>query len=210
MDVHDLSHVNRNGASEKPPPSAAGPAEDTESAAALPSASGRRRRLTLGSLLGGIVLGSLASLLVFAALLLMRQQESLPPLTRQAYEAAMRRWQTSGPASYALDLTLLGRQPGQIHIEVHQGDVTAMTRDGIQPRQRRTWDYWSVPGQFDTIERELEMAAHPEASFHAPAGAVVQQAEFDPRYGYPRRYRRFVLGTELEIDWQVTHFEPLR
>jgi hypothetical protein len=138
------------------------------------------------------------------------QRDSLPSLTRAAYESAARRWEAKGPASYTLDLTLQGRQPSQIHIEVHRGEVTAMTRDGVEPRQRRTWDYWSVPGQFDTIDRELEMAADPQSTFRASAGAVVQQAEFDPTYGYPRRYRRIVLGNDLEIEWQVTRFEPLR
>ena len=36
-----------------------------------------------------------------------------------------------------------------------------MTRDGVQPRQQRTWYDWSVPGQLETIGWELEKAADP-------------------------------------------------
>ncbi len=209
MDLNDPKCLNRNGASGNPTPGHLERSDDDSDQLASATPKRRHRRLLPGAWLGGIVLGSLAGLLGFVALLIMRQ-ESLLPLSRTAYESAVQRWEAKGPANYKLDLTLQGRQPGQIHIEVHRGEVTAMTRDGVEPRQRRTWDYWSVPGQFDTIDRELEMAADPQASFHAPAGAVVQQAEFDPTYGYPRRYRRFVLGTDLEIDWKVTHFEVLR
>lgn len=166
----------------------------------------RLRRIL--AVLGGVVLGSLACLLAFVAMFVARR-ESLPPLTRAAYEAALERWQAHGPASYELDVVLEGRQPGRIHVEVRRGQVTRMTRDGIQPSQQRTWDYWTVPGQFDTLDRELEMAANPQASFNARPGSVIQQAAFDPTYGYPLHYRRFVLGTDFEVDWQVTAFHKL-
>ncbi len=169
----------------------------------------RRRRLALLGVLGGLVLGSLAVLLVFAALWI-RRQDALPTLTQADFDAALKRWESAGPKSYQLDLTLNGRQPGRIHVEVRRGETTAMTRDGHTPSQKRTWEYWTVPGQFDTIERELEMAADPAVGIpSAPGATIVQQAEFDAKLGYPRRYRRMVLGSNLEIDWEITRFEPL-
>lgn len=208
MNGSPSEHINRNGESENQHArngEAAhhdGPRQDN-----APRSTSRLRRRTL-AIFGGAVLGSLACLLAFVAVMIARR-ESLPPLTRASYEAALERWHSRGPASYRLDIDLEGRQPGRIHVEVHQGEVTRMTRDGVEPGQKRTWDYWSVPGQFDTLERELEMAANPQASFGAQPGAVIQQAAFDPTYGYPLHYRRFVLGTDLEVDWKVTHFEPL-
>ena len=53
-------------------------------------------------------------------------------------------------ASYNIDLKLGGKTPGTVHVEVRNHEVTAMTRDGVTPSQRRTWDYWSVPEQFET------------------------------------------------------------
>ncbi len=85
-----------------------------------------------------------------------------------------------------------------------------MTRDGVQPKQERTWFYWTVPGQLDTIASELDMAHDPSASFASPqATQMVIWAEFDPEFGYPTDYDRVVLGTNFEIHWRVTRFEPL-
>jgi hypothetical protein len=48
------------------------------------------------------------------------------------------------------------------------------------------------------------------ASFNSPrASEMIIRAEFDPKYGYPRQYDRVVLGTDFEIHWKVTRFEPL-
>jgi hypothetical protein len=196
--------------------------------ALLTGASRTRKRFPLAALLAGTVLGCLAALLVFVAITIARGT-SLPPLTRAAYEAAERRWKSHGPKSYSIDIEFLsGRMlaaqlptaksenhgaeadRNRIHVEVRDGEVTAMTRGGVTPRQRRTWEYWTVPGQLDTIEQELDMAAEPAAGFHAPAGSlVVQRAEFDPEYGYAVHYRRIVLGTDLEIEWQVTQFKVM-
>ena len=90
------------------------------------------------------------------------------------------------------------------------GQVTNMTRDGIAPKRRGTWDYWSVDAQLEIIGEELRKAHDPEKGFQAPPGSqVVQRAEFDERLGYPRDYHRIVLGASLEIRWQITHFEAL-
>ena len=56
---------------------------------------------------------------------------------------------------------------------MRDGQVTHMTRDGVEPRQKRTWDCGRVPGQFDTIEQELDMAQNPAASFGSPGAAEV-------------------------------------
>ncbi|MEZ6071838.1 MAG: hypothetical protein R3C10_16645 [Pirellulales bacterium] len=48
------------------------------------------------------------------------------------------------------------------------------------PSQRRTWDYWSVPGLLDIIEADLARAED------SPPGSVRLFAEFDATYGYPR------------------------
>ncbi len=85
-----------------------------------------------------------------------------------------------------------------------------MMRDGVEPKQKRTWYYWSVPGQLDTIEQELEMAQDPANSYGTPsASGTVLWAEFDPKYGYPRKFDRIVLGADQEVHWRVTRFEPI-
>jgi len=168
-----------------------------------------RRRLRTAPLLIGIGLGLLvgiAALAVYVAF----ARETTPRLTEEAYRAAAQRWDERGPANYNLDLELSGNRPGKVHVEVRDRQPVRMTRDGVQPRQERTWYYWTAPGMLDTIASELEMAQNPSTSFDAPqATQVVIWAEFDPQLGYPRRYDRVVLGTNLEIHWKVTRFESL-
>ncbi len=67
-----------------------------------------------------------------------------------------------------------------------------------------------MPGQFDTIGEELEMSRNPAQSFDAPGAAqVVLRAEFDPQWGYPKRFDRAVLGADFEVHWIVTRFKVL-
>jgi len=165
-----------------------------------------RRRLA--PLMLGVGGGCLLALVVMLAFLFWTRERT-PRLTEEDLNAAMSRWDQHGPSDYDLELELAGNRPGKIQIEVRHGEVTRMTRDGVQPAQKRTWDYWSVPGQFDTIGQELEMAHDPAASFKSPSATqMIQWAIFNPKYGYPAKYDRVVLGTDFEIHWKVTRFEP--
>ncbi len=165
---------------------------------------GKTSRFAVGTALG-LLAGVGLMLVVIQAIF----RDPTPELTVAEYDAAVRLWDARGPASYDLDLDLRGNRPGKIHLEVRRGKIIHMTRDGVEPRQKRTWEYWSVPGQLDTIGQELDKAVDPAQGFQAPAGShMVQRAVFDPRYGYPLRYHRIILGSNLEIGWQVTRFVP--
>lgn len=133
--------------------------------------------------------------------------ERLPELTLEKLEAAEKLWEAEGPQSYDLDLVIEGAQPGVVHVEVRDGVTTAMQRDGLAPSQRRVWDVWAVPGMFETIERELQLADDPQQEMDASAGATVDlRAEFDPKFGYPARFHRIVFGGGPEVYWRVTSF----
>ena len=63
---------------------------------------------------------------------------------------------------------------------------------------------------FDTLHQEIENAQDPDGPFGSPPGSqVVERAAFDERFGYPRRYQRIVMGTELEIAWEVVGFREV-
>ncbi len=155
----------------------------------------------------GVVALAAAAVLIGLKLLV----DPMPALTEDRLVEAEELWHRAGPASYDMDLEIRGAQPGQVHIKVRNSEVTAMTRDGHTPPQR-TWDTWTVPGQFQTLERELVMAEDPVHEVEARAGAQFRvRPEFDPRYGYPRRYHRYVSGGGPEVPevfWQVTEFQP--
>jgi hypothetical protein len=135
--------------------------------------------------------------------------ERLPALKPESLAAAEKLWAEKGPAGYNMDLTLEGAQPSLIHVEVRDGVVTAMQRDGLAPQERRTWDYWAVPGMLGELKRELQLAADPQNEMNLPAGTKLEpRAEFDPTYGYPARFHRIVFGTGPEVYWKVTSFKP--
>lgn len=137
--------------------------------------------------------------------------ERLPELTPERLSAAEQLWAEKGPQSYDLDVLIEGAQPGVVHVEVRDGVTTDMQRDGRTPHQRRVWDVWSVPGMFDTIERELDLAADPVHEMQANANPNTRldlHAAFDQQFGYPARFHRIVFGGGPEVYWRVTSFEP--
>jgi hypothetical protein len=188
--------VNPDSGSESP--------ADAAALHAAPQRGSRFRSIMIGAALGLVV----AVAAVLAYMLLERQP--MAPLAQAAYDAAVQRWERHAPAGYNLDVELTGNRPGKIHVEVRDGQAVHMTRDGVEPRQQRTWFYWTVPGMLDTIGQELEMARDPAASFHSRgATQMVMWAEFDPKLGIPRKYDRVVLGDDFEVHWRVVRFEPL-
>jgi hypothetical protein len=149
----------------------------------------------------GIVLGAVGTSLV------LRRREALPPLTADVLAVAEQRWNEREPGNYNLDVEIAGRQTGHFHVEVRSGRVNCVTRNGVAP-QRRVWDTWTVPGMFDTLQQELDLAA-PDGAFGQPGARAVMRAIFDPELGFPRRYERMVMGTPYEVRWDVSHFEIL-
>lgn len=168
------------------------------------------RRIPLSSVALGALLGTVGGLVIVLVAAVFLLREDMPPVTDESLEAAVARWNEHGPDSYELDVILSGSQSGEIHIEVRDGEVIAMTRDGVTPSQRRTWDYWSVPNQFEMIRQDLESAKNPRQAFGVSGSSqVVMRADFDPELGYPRTYRRTILGTRSDIRWDIVRFRAL-
>lgn len=133
--------------------------------------------------------------------------EHLPQLTEASLQAATELWSKKGPANYNMDIELRGAQPGNVHVEVRNGEVTAQTRDSRVPA-RRTWDTWSVPGMLDTLSQDLATAEDPEKMIDAAPGTKWRlRCEFEPEFGVPAIYHRLVTGGP-EVYWRVTLFEP--
>lgn len=181
------------------------PAQPDKQASGPPAA----RRSRSGPLMMGVVCGSLLTVAALASLLLATRNRT-PPLTDETLQAAIARWDGRGLQNYDLDIELSGSRPGTIHAEVRDNHVTLMTRDGVKPRQKRTWAVWSVPGMFDTLQQELDNARRPADAFQSKeASQMVMWAEFDREWGYPRQFDRVVLGADFEVHWTVTRFVPL-
>jgi hypothetical protein len=156
-----------------------------------------------------IALAALAAAVGTAVALQLFVVQRIPDLTPDALDAAEARWDKRGPASYDIDFEIRGAQPGEVHVEVRDGEVTTMTRNGVTPKQPRTWIYWSVPGRFEEIAREMELAEDPEHEMNAASGTrILLRCEFDPDLGYPRTFHRMIFGGGPEVYWHVTNFQP--
>jgi hypothetical protein len=119
----------------------------------------------------------------------------------------MDRWEESGVRSYVMELEITGLRAGNVHVEVKNGSVVDLDR-GATPPPRRTWDVWSVPGQFDMIRRGLEIAENPQREMQAEQGTqVVVRGKFHPELGYPLGFSQITLGGGTEFGWRTVRFE---
>ena len=133
-------------------------------------------------------------------------RETTPLLTDEALAAAEAQWKADGPPGYDMEIEIGGDRAGIVRIEVRDGKVTSMQRDGKTPAER-TWDVWSVPGMFDMLIRNLQIASDPTNEINADPGTQwILHAEFHPRFGYPMRYRQVVIGTGSDVSWEVRRF----
>jgi hypothetical protein len=165
----------------------------------------RRRRLPRRATIfaiGSIVFAIVALLLAVEFFVV----ERIPPMTQADVDRAKKLWLERGPTDYDMSIELRGAQPGKVEVSVRHRVVAAETRNGRVPPEH-TWDTWSVPGMFDTLEKDLDIAENPEQTIQAPPGAKWQLfCEFDPDLGIPRRYHRLASGGP-EVYWRVTKFE---
>ena len=130
------------------------------------------------------------------------------PLTLDAIESGRQRWRAGGVTDYRMRVKIKSdrTQAGEFRIEVQQGKLHRIARDGESVGMRDP--FYTVDGLFGFLLQELEMAQEPGRFWAAPAGAYIhQRAHFDVDLGYPRRYIRAVGGTEHNIVITVEDFE---
>jgi len=148
--------------------------------------------------------GGAIALAVGAIALVLWARDETPPLTRDRCDAAYRRWQEHAPSGYSLKVRIGGAREADVVVEVRDDRVETMTYNGIVPRTASAREAWTVVSMFDWLDRELEMADE----LDQPARTTLR-AGFDPHFGYPRVYRRLMLGDRPSVHWEVTHFEPI-
>ncbi len=160
---------------------------------------GRLRRIALG-----IVFGVLIGLAVAMGILLALRGEQLPEITFSSLDQAVVRWQELGLVNYDLEIQLTGPTSGTAQIQV-RNDETKMTLND-RNMEPRIADYWSVPGLFSVIRRDLEACAE-AAKKGNPGGMspVFSRGLFDPHYGYPAAYRR-ITPSGQDVEWRIIQF----
>jgi hypothetical protein len=161
------------------------------------------RRVLIG-LAAGLVLGLLAMIVLAIA----TRGSVSPRLTPEVFQAAISKWKQEGPEDYNIEIQVRGNQPATYYVEVRGGDARVALRNGKPLTQRRTFSTWSVPGMFATMSRDVDVLERRAAGQRdASMPDLNLRATFDPRYGYPARYRRLQYRSSVEVEWEVTRFE---
>ena len=128
------------------------------------------------------------------------QRDPTPPPTLADLAAAEMRWQRQGPASYDLDLETTRND--QMHLEVRAGKPTAFTVNGHQPKERRVWETWTVPRQFEYIRDDMAREVPPGGA------APLIQVQFDTKTGLPWKY--ICSGANgVTTGWKIHRFDSV-
>lgn len=134
------------------------------------------------------------------------------PVTGASLASARQLWDRARVRDYDLEWTSRGQSQAHYRVEVRGGEVRSV--EMLQPNGQVTQAhpgnprFYGVEGLFLTIEEDLAQLRQP-APFGQPKGTrVVLRFSPDPKLGYPRRYRRDVLGTSQAVAIDVVRFVP--
>jgi len=134
-------------------------------------------------ILWGLIALPLALIGIFLAL-----RDSTPNVNVEACAAARAAWSQRGIADYTVavlkEADTLGSE--RFVTDVRNGRATAVTLDGAP---LPATDTYSVAGLFDTIERELEMAASAVKEPGQPEDTLLK-ARFHDKLGLPLVFKR--------------------
>lgn len=135
-------------------------------------------------------------------------------VTTQSLNAARAKWDAAKIRDYELEWKAAGAMNSHYVVSVRDGQVRSI--DTIAPDGRRypaksnKPAFFGVDGLFLTIAEEFAQldTARP---FGRPKGtSYVLKFTPDPTYGYPRDYRRDVVGAPQPLVIDVVRFEPAK
>lgn len=137
-------------------------------------------------------------------------RESTEPLTRENIENARRLWRSAGLQDYDLQLEVrtAGGTLARYDVSVRDGEVVRLWVNGLPAESRRPGDF-SVPGLFETLEREAELAGEPNGPFSATGAQAIMRVRFDENTGHLERYLRSVTGSRETMEIRTVSFKPV-
>ncbi|MGE3818868.1 MAG: DUF6174 domain-containing protein [Isosphaeraceae bacterium] len=133
-------------------------------------------------------------------------------VTDRSVAQARRIWERAAVTDYDLEWVSTSPSRSRYAVEVRGGQVrsvSSITPDGrrfpLKPAEPR---FYGVDGLFLVIADELAQL-QTEAPFGRPKGTrAVLRFTPDPTYGYPRSYRRDVVGAPASLAIDVVTFAP--
>ncbi len=157
----------------------------------------------------GLTLVALAGL---AAVCLYARCSGGQPVTPEALAAARQVWDDAGIRDYDLEWSASGRISAHYYVTVRQREVREV--ESVAPDGRRFQlhppepKFYGVDGLFRTIADELAQLKT-DRPFDQPKGTkVVMRFTPNTKLGYPRFYRRDVLGTTQTLAIDVIRLIP--
>ncbi|MFO0950241.1 MAG: DUF6174 domain-containing protein [Isosphaeraceae bacterium] len=134
-------------------------------------------------------------------------------VTAESLEQARARWKRAGVADYDLEWRTSGTNRADYEVKVRKGQVQsveAVAPDGrrfpLKPAEPR---FYSVDGLFLTIADELAQLDQPTPFGRPKGSSTILRFDPDPSYGYPRSYRRDVVGAPSSLTIEVVRFRPV-
>jgi hypothetical protein len=133
-------------------------------------------------------------------------------VTAESLAKARRLWARAGIHDYTLEWTSAGKASAYYKVRVRDDQVRTIEQvlpDGrlipLHPGMPR---YFGVDGLFLTMADDYAQLAK-ERPFDQPKGTkAVLLFTPDPTYGYPRSYRRDVVGAPLQMSIDVVRLTP--
>jgi hypothetical protein len=177
-------------------------AHRTDDAGPAPSVLRARRVLRLVAFVLAVVLGTAVGGVAAWIVVVAWRYDPSPPIRRRELVEAQRMWHDAGPGSYDLVVRVTGPQEATYAVEVRGGEVLRATRNDYPLTQRRTFDTWTVPGMFATIEEDIKnMEKVAEGTAEPQTPHVTVRGAFDPQYGYPAWYHRIESTEQQQGSW---------
>jgi hypothetical protein len=155
---------------------------------------------------------SFVSLVVVVALCAVAGCSGGQPVTPQAIADARKVWAQAGIRDYDLEWTATGMNRAHYFVTVRGGVVRKI--ESVAPDGRRfevhpaEVKFYGVDGLFTTIADELAQLKMDRPFGQPPGTKVVMRFTPDPKFGYPRSYRRDVLGTTQGLAIDVIRLTP--
>jgi hypothetical protein len=134
-------------------------------------------------------------------------------VTTQSIRSARARWDGANLRDYDLEWTSSGLSNSHYIVTVRNGRVRlieTLALDGrrgvVKPVEP---EFYGVDGLFTVMEEELAQLDQP-TPFGQPKGTkAVLRFTPDPNLGYPRNYRRDVMGAPKPLAIDVIRFSPI-
>jgi len=132
-------------------------------------------------------------------------------VTPRSIRDARRLWDRAAIRDYDLEWTSTGLRSSHYRVSVRNGRVESIEsvyQGNAYPVRPAEPKYYGIDGLFLTIEAELAQL-QTNTPFGQPKGTkAVLRFTPDPQFGYPRSYRRDVLGTPQVLALDVIRFTP--